>query len=54
MIKDVVVHLIGSPEDVVRLSFAETMARSLESRVTGSQAHALPVVIGRVCEAPSP
>jgi nucleotide-binding universal stress UspA family protein len=45
MIKDIVVHLTGSPEDAVRLSFAATVARSLEARVTGLQVHALPDVI---------
>lgn len=45
MIKDVVVRLTGSPEDLVRLSFAETVAPSLEARVTGLQVHALPDVI---------
>ncbi|KQW75586.1 hypothetical protein ASC89_21840 [Devosia sp. Root413D1] len=45
MIKDIVVHLTGSPEDAVRLSFAQTVAQSLEARVTGLQVHALPDVI---------
>lgn len=36
MIKDIVVHLTGSPEDAVRRSFAQTVAQSLEARVNST------------------
>lgn len=45
MIKDIVVHLTGSPEDAARLAFTKIVAQSLEARVTGLQVHALPDVI---------
>lgn len=45
MVKDIVVHLTGSPEDAVRLAFTKVLAESQEARVTGLQVHALPDVI---------
>ena len=45
MIKDLVVHLTGSPEDEVRLAYAEQLARSFDAHLTGLQVHALPEVI---------
>lgn len=45
MIKDIVVHLTGSPEDSVRLAYAEAVARRFTAHLTGLQIHALPDVV---------
>jgi nucleotide-binding universal stress UspA family protein len=46
MIKDIVVHLTGSPEDDVRMGYAEAIARSFGAHLTGLQVHAMPEIIG--------
>lgn len=46
MIKDIVVHLTGSEEDVVRLAYAEPLARTFGAHLTGLQVHAMPEVLG--------
>ena len=42
MIKDIVVHLTGSEEDDIRLAYAEAIARTFGSHVTGLYAHSMP------------
>jgi nucleotide-binding universal stress UspA family protein len=45
MIKHIVVHLTGSPEDDVRISHAEAIARTFDAHLTGLQAHILPQLV---------
>lgn len=45
MIKDIVVHLTGSPEDDVRLAFADAVAQNFDAHLTGLQVHILPEVL---------
>jgi len=45
MIKDIVVHLTGSPEDAIRLDYAAGLARLCTAHLTGLQVHALPEVL---------
>lgn len=41
MIKSIVVHLTGSEEDVVRLAFAEPVARLFDAHLTAVHAHSM-------------
>lgn len=45
MIKDIVVHLTGSEEDQVRLSYAKPIAELFDAHLTGLQVHMLPELI---------
>jgi nucleotide-binding universal stress UspA family protein len=45
MIKDIVVHLTGSEEDEIRLSYAEALASSFGAHLTGLLVHLEPEVI---------
>ena len=44
MIKDVVVHLTGSEEDEVRLSYAEAVSERFNAHLTGLYVHLLPEI----------
>lgn len=46
MLKDIVVHLTGSPEDEVRLAYAETLGERFEAHLTGLFTHVMPEVVG--------
>lgn len=45
MFKDITVHLTGSAEDVVRLRYANDLARAFGAHLTGLYAHVLPELI---------
>lgn len=45
MIKDIAVHLTGSPEDATRLAHAAGVARVFDAHVTGLQLHELPELL---------
>ncbi|RYE86163.1 MAG: universal stress protein [Hyphomicrobiales bacterium] len=45
MIKDIVVHLTGSPEDAVRLAYADAVAQTFSAHLTGLQVHVLPELL---------
>lgn len=45
MIKDIAVHLTGSPEDKTRLAHAAMLARALDAHLTGLQVHEMPEVL---------
>jgi nucleotide-binding universal stress UspA family protein len=45
MIKDIAVHLTGSPEDKIRLAHAAMLARALDAHLTGLQVHEMPEVL---------
>ncbi len=45
MIKDIVVHLTGSDEDEIRLSYAEFLSERFEAHVRGFYVHRLPELI---------
>lgn len=45
MIKDIVIHLTGSDEDAVRLSYAEPIARMFDAHLTGLQVNVMPELL---------
>jgi nucleotide-binding universal stress UspA family protein len=45
MIKQIAVHLTGSPEDAKRLEYAGRLASLLEAHITGLQVHQLPSIL---------
>jgi len=45
VIKDIAVHLTGSPEDATRLAHAAGVARVFDAHVTGLQLHELPELL---------
>jgi len=45
MIKDIVVHLTGSPEDTIRLKYAAGLAERLDAHLTGLQVNVLPGIL---------
>ena len=45
LIKDVAVHLTGSPEDEVRLAYAEMLSELFEAHLDGLYVHILPEVV---------
>lgn len=45
MIRDIVVHLTGSDEDAVRLSYAGPIARLFDAHLTGLQVNVLPEIL---------